>query len=299
MKAQNNQAKLQQQAQLQLMEALLIGHYQDTNQAKQEQRIQAVINRINKPQRLRLLYRFKPLAMAASLGAVVFMLSLLLLPHKSAMAEINHLIAQLQHIGDRVYGFSVTPLSTAENSNRIVSNNQQGYKKSAAKWLNGAQLYLRNQSDYLLMYQTQHGTKIKANTVNGSWKLNEKQQYQPYPNNKTIKLPLSGQAAEMAMMDFPVLLTSLKNSYQLTYQEQVKLNNQFLSLLTATPQKPGKGVKQIQIYYQPDNYLIQKMVFTKVHLQGQPASYRIELILQAQQALDPAFFTPDYHRQTR
>lgn len=288
----------QQQAQQQLMDALLTCHYQMSASKEHEQRIERVMQAIN-PHRVTTnnsvtrLPKLKRLAMAASVCFVVFMLSLLVLPKKSAMAEMNQLIAELQDVGDRLYQITVTPLSTSQNNQRISSNNQRGYKKSAAKWLDGASLYVRNQSDYLLMYQTQHGTKLKASNVKGSWKLNEQKKLQQYNNDKGSKLPLSGQAAEMALMDFQLLLNTLKNSYELKYQSTNSQNN--LSLLTATRLSSKKGVKQVQIYYQADSYLIEKITFDRVHLQGQPETYRIDLRLQKHNGLAPEFFQPHYH----
>lgn len=299
MNQQATKQQLQEKVQQQLMHALLVSHYQEHKSDAEQQRINRVMDRINQldsvnSQSMKLISfpQLKQLAVAASICFMVFMISLLILPQKSAMAEINQLIAELNDIGDRLYRISVKPLAK-NSSNRININNQGAYKKSAAKWLDGASLYVRNQSDYLLMYETQHGSKLKASNKDGSWKLNEHKSLKEYADDKGSKLPLSGQAAEMALMDFPRLLNTLKRNYQLHYQAAETSND--LAQIIATRSSTEKGVKQVKIYYQPDTYLIEKMTFERVHLQGQAATYNIDLQLQKQLTLAPDFFNVLYH----
>ncbi|KMT64422.1 hypothetical protein [Catenovulum maritimum] len=287
----NNKLSNKQHAQQQLIHALLQDVYQDKQLAQQqtEQRINKVMEEINRPQSNSKLVQFPVkknywLSLAASVCLLVITLSIWVLPTNPALAEVNNLIERLANLGDRLYKINLAPIDT------------QPINKT--NWLDDSRLYVRGKDHYVFVQTTDKGRLIRGRDISSSWKLDHKQQIKYYADLSDIKIPIAGDAIGMAFMDFASLLTNLTEKYQLSYQAQseaIGANGLALSRITANKNAKQKGVKQVVIYYQADNYQIERIVFNKVHLKGDPALFNLSLQLENTKLLADDFFTAQYH----
>ncbi|AWB65604.1 hypothetical protein C2869_03755 [Saccharobesus litoralis] len=340
-KPKQNQAtkeQYQEHAKQQLLDALLHHTYQDKQQAKQqnEDRIAKVMAAIDSQATEQLDStndtRERPhsnvftlpfgknswMGLAASVCLFVVTLSFWLLPANTAIAEVKNLIEYLEHLSDRLYQVHVEAIENKQNlspeqlalkqKKQQLKQDRQSDKpsktliKPAAQWLDGAQLYMRGSDQYLLVAQTEKGQLLRGRNQDTSWKLDHKNQIKHYSDFSKIKLPFAGDAVNMAFMDLPLLLVTLTEKYQLTYQADAHTNiqtselaNSKLSLIIADKKDQQKGVKQVLIYYQADSYQIEKIVFNRVHMQGSDQRYQVSLQRVETEALAEEFFSPEYH----
>jgi hypothetical protein len=246
------------------------------------------------------------MGLAASLIFVISMLSFLFIPTKSALAEVNQILEQLAHIGDRLYRISVITVGVknhkiSEKGHEIKDTSKKkntfNNKKPAENWLDNALLFVRNSNQYLLQIDTDQGRILRARNNSTRWKIDSNNSIKHYKDQSAMKLPFSSDAATMTFMDLPKLLTRLTENYDLNYHADIPTSlTQTLSLIVATKKSSEqKGVKAVSIYYQANSYLIDRIVFDRIHMQGSSKRYKISLQLLNTERLDEYFFTEEYH----
>lgn len=317
--ARNSQRQLdiQQQAELQLTHALLQTIYEDKTQASQQHDIRMTrLLRAIATTKTPLRNKIAPLpawfGLAASICLLAFTLSFWLTPSNHAIAEVHKLSDGLALLRDRVYQVSVAPVAAqqkANNSNQrpkvLLFDNKSAdeptdsSRTSAASWLNGANLYIRGANQYVLKANTHKGALLRGRNENASWKIGQDNAVKLYQDYTKIKLPFAGDAVALAFVNLPDMLEKLTKNYQLTHQASAAPNGsteQRLSVITAVKKSSDmKGVKQITLFYQSNNHLIERIEFDRVHIQGNPERYLIHLQLTDTLSLDVNFFNPDYH----
>lgn len=325
---QNNgdNADIKEQAEQQLIHALLQTIYEDKKLAAQqhEVRMTSILTAIT-TRKTSLTSRLVTQAwrlpgwfgVAASLCLFVLTLSFWLTPSNIALAEVHKLLDGLALLQDKAYQVSVTPVSAQQTANisnlapkastqmfdKDISANEPSnkHKTSAASWLDGASLYIRGDKQYLLEAETPQGALLRGRNESTSWKLGHNNTVKVYQDYNKIKLPFAGDAVALAFVNLSVLLEKLTKNYQLAYKASntASSTDQSLSVITAIKKSPKiKGVKQITVFYQPDSYLIERIEFDRVHIQGNPERYQINLQLISTSALDVDLFNPEYHLET-
>lgn len=316
--AQNLNSKYQ--AKQQLIHALLQAIYQDKNSEVQEEqsRISEVLSTISEPKELladksNSQHKFAQwFSLAASICLMTLVMFSWLSPTNVAIAEVNNILTRLRSLEDRIYTISVLPVkplhlptekTDVPNYKTLRSRNENSdvsIRHSASIWLNGAKLYVRGDNQYVLIAETSEGYLLRARNRQHSWKLNHDNEVKYYDDHAGIKVPIAGDAVALVFMDVPQMLTHLADNYNLTYKKNAGKDSeskQVLSMISANKKsKQLKGAKQINIFYHPDSYLIDRFEFDRVHLQGHRKRYKVSLQLVDLKALVIDFFDAEHHQ---
>lgn len=291
-----------------LIDALLLHVYQEDSKNTHEQRIDKVLSAIkvnennidkkSESQVIRFPFGKKTwVSLAATMSFIMLTSFFIFIPNKSALAEVNALIQQLSIFGDRLYHITVTP-----SKHRPADTAPILYKpKSAAKWLNDAQLYMRSNNQFLLMSKTPKGYKYRGQNESASWRGNHDKLIE-YKEQSKQKLPLANNLGQLAFLNVEQLLMTLKQGYNLTLTDHITLDDSPIatsppySQITAVRKSSEiKGVKKITIVYRTDIYQIHQIIFNRIHLQGKSSIFDVQLSLQNTDTLPPDFFEPGYH----
>lgn len=281
----------QQQAENQLVHALLI-HAAESASEDRRARVQKVMHTIEKNNANSRFHYFGAVGIAASMLIGVVFIMTLTLRSPTALAEVDKLINAMTNMSDRHYRVTV------EN----VGRNAQPLDKRDRKSFRGGELYLRGQNQYLLI-QTKAPERIKTIGSDGitSWLINPKGNLTINPTPQGIRLPLSVQSASISLMNVQQSVEQLKTGYDLSvsYQHNVTHpSGESVAKITATKQDSGaSGVKEAHIYYTQNSLQIVRIVFDRVHIQGNTTPKRITMELISTSPLPADWFTHSYHSQ--
>lgn len=298
-----------EQAQQQLMHALLL-QTQDTASQK-DARIKRVLAQISKPnlnqvstykkQPNTVVALFKSWANIAAVILVVVGLSFsLMLPSNEAMAAMDKIIARLSDMGSRVYDVKVEPVKhgkKGKNKSQIANAGT-----AITNRFMGGKLYLNGNNQFVLIaniVDKKGNLKTKISGSNGveSWSISTEGNVKTEPP-KRVKLPLSGDSSALTFMNMPQMLTTLKQTYDLTIehnQAAINMAGLWAKITLTKRDNTTKGVKSLVLFFNPDTDEIQQMVFNKVHLQGQASLNKVIMTLLSNSPIETHWFNYQRH----
>lgn len=229
-------------------------------------------------------------------------------PTTSAMAAFDQVMGQFNAGGDRLYQVRVkkvkrggkqrlTPSSEDKPAIAAKGNKRKGKENSTR--FDRAALYMRGTDQFVLMeYRDDGAGFIKGSNGIDSWRVNSKGKGTVVGTKGEIKLPLASNARNMVFLDIAQSLEKLKEGYTISLLENQALKGQqglWSKIVAEKADHEQKGVKRVLMYFDPQNYEIQKLVFDRAHLSGSRDLVKISLDLQSTEPLPEDFFDVSMH----
>lgn len=276
-----------------LVEALLLTHY-DSNEAAMEMRYQGVLQRINKSSGSQFFNKFKrTIKWGIAAGLILFVgLIVLLETGNSAMADLDELINLYPIAGDKTYRVTVKP-STVEGGQSIVQEKRsfrRGY------------LYTRGSEQFVLVQERGPGRKLlRGHNGEKSWVVTPPGNVSISDDPNAYRIPISDSATVFSFMDLHGSLRYLKDGYQIRSGKPVKEgapSERRLSTLTARKRsKSVKGPPTVVIHYDPDSYLLMKVIVRDTRAQGFEGRVTVTMDLESRDLLPSDWFEPETHKE--
>ena len=211
--------------------------------------------------------------MAASLLLCIISVSFLLATSSDALATIDRVVERITLARDRHYFISVD----------IVEDRDDKIQESSHKTFVEGHLYLRDNNQFVLIQKNNKGQKIIKGTDGlSSWQIGAKGELRVEEDPYKIKLPLALKSSGLILMDVEGSLTALKDGYDLNVfenQSVLGIDNPVSVIQAVKQSEAQKGVKEVWVYFNAETYVIERMVFDRVHLQGSSELKRVTLDL--------------------
>lgn len=310
---QNQQVAVAEQADKQLLHALLLGHHD--SEEKLDALLEHSMASVRAQGRAKALMRVpstisRKLMPVMSIAASVFIVSLVFftsLPSNTAVADIDNIIARLAAVNDRLYSLNIEDevkndeflLDHSTPDADIKDRSPVERAPIERALLRKGQLYLRGDTQFVLMGERDDGTTfIKGSNQFESWQISgAKQRLRRAPIGQ-IKLPIFGRSRDLVFLNLPKTLASLKDShhFEVSSGEVIAGVNGAWSKIVATKvDREEKGLAHVELYYEPTSFDLERIVFKRIPMQSNTKKVNLRLDLISKDALPNAFFDAETH----
>jgi len=298
-------------ADVQLVHAILIGLAENSKNAKQS-RVKKLMQSIRadwkkqakeraaspqKPHRY-----VGPAIRWGTAAMIIISLAVLLtsLPSNKAMATIDQMIAAIENAGDRTYSIIVRDQKTGRRERRPGRFTVQRRNRQERAVFDGATLYLRGRSKYVLYRYTPSGqTVINGSDGQTNWLIRPRRAVLVSDNPQAFRIPMPEDLANLLTLDFSDTLQQIRERYKIKYLGTVPVKQDqeaSWSYLHATRQnRKFKGPRVIRIWAHPDTGLLRRIEFADIKLQGDPEPKKLIFDLRDQKQLAENWFTHTAH----
>lgn len=246
--------------------------------------------------------RFAILTSALTIAAAVMVMFVVFGPQQSvsaAMASLEKVVEAAAKPFDRTYTVSVVEEYAHDKRPRNLS--QEAWDREAEEQIDGATFYVRGADQYVMTVMLNTGEK-RTSGCNGqqSWAFRENGPVRTSTNLNRFRGGLPGQKQDIPFLNIHAHLSQLRTGYEIELGDKQAdaIDGTALSqLLGVRKTRDVRGPKQVEIWFDPDNGTVHKMLLDGLPRGGGgPKSVMLELIDQSD--LAPQFFSHESHHES-
>lgn len=289
-------------AHLQLVHSMLI-QLADRNKLARERRIQNVMTQIGSGgmvySRIRRITKpFLRYGIAAMLMISAYLLFIQMSP-TTAVASIDKMIAAIDTAGDRTYSIRIEKYQN-DRQPPPGPPPQRPEEPGERAGLNGATLYLRGSSKFVLCWQTPSGrTVINGSDGQTNWHIRPDKPVLISNDPQAFRIPMPPELADILSLDFKTTLVHIRDHYKIKYLENPADNQLHKSSWTyldaSKSSRDFQGPKNIEIWADSQTGLLMRIEFADIHLEEEPSPQRLIIELINQTPLSDDWFSHQTH----
>jgi len=232
---------------------------------------------------------------AAAVVLVAIGLTVLTYTPQPAMASVNDILAALGRPGDRTYHMTVVELPEPPEPRAPAEPTIQVPRPG----LDGATLYLRDATQYLLVRSDPHGG-LMFDGYDGqrSWRVKNGQLAETKEGPGAGGIPMPSIMADVPFSDLRRTLERIQVDYKVERLDQTPLpggNAVLRHVVARRSSREVKGPETIEIWADPATGLPRCIIFDRAKFQGSPEPHRLTLQLSSAAPLAADWFTPAPH----